>query len=66
MKIGEKLLAFRARHNLTQMQLADLFGVSYQTIWRTENNISIPTAMHKIKFENKMKEWEEKQNVVQM
>lgn len=63
MEYGKKLLGFRAKHNLTQMQLAKLFGVGIFMIYRYEKGISKPSAVNKIKFENKMREWEEKQNV---
>lgn len=63
MDYGKKLLEFRARHNLTQMQLADLFGVGVFMIYRYEKGISKPSAVNKIKFENKMKELEEQKNV---
>ena len=56
------LLEFRARHNLTQKQLADYLGISVMAIYRYENNKYNPTQVNKIKFENKMKEWEESNN----
>lgn len=60
---GITLLEFRAKHLLTQTQLADILGVSLIMIHRYENNKSEPTKVNKIIFENKMKEWEEKNNV---
>lgn len=63
MNYGITLLEFRAKHLLTQTQLADILGVTLNMIHRYENNKSEPTQVNKIKFENKMKEWEEKQNV---
>lgn len=62
MEFGRTLLEFRARHNLTQKQLANIIGVDTNTVYRTENGKTVPTQVNKIKFENKMKEWEEKQN----
>ena len=59
MAFGRKLLEFRARHNLTQKELADIFGVDVNTVYRTENGKTEPMQVNKIKFENKMKEWEE-------
>ena len=55
---GITLLEFRAKHNLTQMQLANLLGVGIFMIYRYEKGISQPSAVNKIKFENKMKEYE--------
>ena len=62
MEFGRTLLEFRARHNLTQKQLADYLGISVMAIYRYENNKYNPTQVNKIKFENKMKEWEESNN----
>lgn len=41
MKIGEKLLLFRARRCLSQKQTADLIGVSVASISRAERDIPI-------------------------
>ena len=62
MDYGKKLLEFRAKHNLTQRKLANLFEVGIFMIYRYENGISEPSAVNKIKFENKMKEYEVKKN----
>ena len=63
MNYGITLLEFRAKHLLTQIQLADILGVDINTVYRTENRKTEPSKRNKIIFENKMKEWEEKQNV---
>ena len=60
---GITLLEFRAKHLLTQTQLADILGVNIGMIHRYETRKSEPTQVNKIIYENKMKEWEEKQNV---
>ena len=62
MEFGRTLLEFRAKHNLTQKQLADYLGINVMAIYRYENNKYNPTQVNKIKFENKMKEWEEQKN----
>ena len=59
MNYGEILLMFRAKHNLTQMQLSKILGVGLNMIHRYENGISNPTTKNKIMFDNKMLEWEE-------
>lgn len=41
MKIGEKILLFRARQCLSQKQIADLIGVSVASISRAERDIPI-------------------------
>ncbi|MGI6280159.1 MAG: helix-turn-helix domain-containing protein [Acutalibacteraceae bacterium] len=61
MDFGRTLLEFRAKHNLTQKQLANIIGVDTNTVYRTENGKTEPTQVNKIKFENKMKEFEEKE-----
>lgn len=61
-----KVLEFRAKNNLTQKQFADIIGVNVHMIYRYEMQISKPSAVNKIKFENKMREWEENKNDVQM
>ena len=63
MDFGKKMLEFRAKHNLTQTQLANIIGVDINTVYRTENEKTEPTKRNAIKFTNKMQEWEEKKNV---
>lgn len=60
---GITLLEFRAKHLLTQTQLANILGVGVNMIHRYETKKAEPTQVNKIIFENKMKEWEEKKNV---
>lgn len=57
------LLEFRAKHNLTQKQTAEIVGVSYEMISQYENGKYNPTAKNKIIFEKKIKEWEKKSDV---
>ena len=63
MNYNKTLLEFRAKHSLNQTQLAKILGVGLNMVHRYENNKSQPTNKNKIVFENKMKEWEEKQSV---
>lgn len=62
MDFAEKMLVFRARHKLTQTQLAKIIDVDINTVHRTETKKTKPTLRNQIIFENKMKEWEEKEN----
>lgn len=41
-KIGEKIKLLRQQHKMTQEQLADRLGVSYQSVSRWENGITYP------------------------
>ena len=59
---GVTLLEFRAKHCLTQTQLANILGVTLNMVHRYEKAKSEPKDVNKIIFENKMKEWEEKKN----
>ena len=40
LKIGENLREYRRRDNITQQQLADRLGVSYQSVSRWECGVS--------------------------
>ena len=62
MDIGKKFLEFRAKYNLTQTELGNILGVNYNTVYRLENGFNAPTKVNYIRYETKMKEWEEKQN----
>ena len=42
MTFGEKLSKLRKEKNYTQEQLADIFGVSRQTVSKWESNIAYP------------------------
>ena len=63
MNYGITLLEFRAKHLLTQTQLAEILGVTPVMVYKYENKKAEPTQVNKIIFENKMKEWEENKNV---
>ena len=60
MNYGKILLEFRAKHLLTQTQLAEILGVGLNMVHRYETQKNEPTEKNKIVFENKMKEWEER------
>lgn len=42
MNLGNKIKKLRKQNNLTQENLAEMLGVSYQAISRWENNITSP------------------------
>ena len=41
-KIGEKIRLLRLQNKMTQEQLADHLGVSYQSVSRWENGVTYP------------------------
>ena len=41
-KVGEKIRQLRLQHKITQEQLADRLGVSYQSVSRWENGVTYP------------------------
>ncbi len=43
-KIGESIKRLRTKHNMTQERLAEYLNVSYQTISKWENGISLPSV----------------------
>lgn len=63
MYYGEKMLDFRAKHNLTQKKFAEILGINQSYICRYECGLYNPTKKNQIIYENKMREWEEKKNV---
>lgn len=60
---GITLLEFRAKHLITQAELAEILGVGVNMIHRYETRKNEPSQVNKIVFENKMREWEENKNV---
>ena len=50
MTLGERLVAFRAKRNLTQSEMAALIGVCETMLWRYENTYAKPkkTILFKI------------------
>jgi putative transcriptional regulator len=48
--LGNNLKELRARHNLTQAQLAEAVGVTRKTINTVENRIFIPSALLALKL----------------
>ena len=42
LSIGNKIKALRKEHGITQEQLADSIGISFQAVSKWENNIALP------------------------
>jgi putative transcriptional regulator len=49
-KLGNRLLALRTEHDLTQAALAELVGVSRKTINTVENGVFIPSTLLALKL----------------
>lgn len=49
-RLNNRLLAFRAEHDLTQAALAERVGVSRKTINTVENGVFIPSTMLALKL----------------
>ena len=62
MTLGERMLQYRAKHNLSQRRLADLLGTNTTAIFRWESNKNKPHKANELRLLNKMKELEEKEN----
>lgn len=63
MTLGERMLEYRAKHGLTQKQLADLIKENSNTIFKCENNKHKLHKVNELRLHLKMKELEEKENV---
>lgn len=57
MTLAEKMIAYRAKHNLSQTEFAKLVGVCYVTICRVEND-NVCSKMTKAKIERVLSEGE--------
>lgn len=60
MSFPELLINFRAKHNLSQKELANILGTRQADISRYENESKAPTRVREIIFKNMMKEFEER------
>ena len=61
MKIGERMLLYRAEHKLSQRQLGEIIGESINTIHRCERGDKMHLA-NSMRLEKKMDVLEEKEN----
>lgn len=48
---GKKLLALRAKLNISQEKMAEYFDVAFATINRWENGRAVPSKIHKIQID---------------
>jgi len=50
MTLSEKMIQYRAKHRITQKELADRVGVSMQTICSVENEVQKPSKVTEAKI----------------
>lgn len=50
--LKDKMLDYRARHDLSQGELAEMCHVTKQTIWAVENGIQTPSKLTERKIRN--------------
>ena len=60
MEYGKELLEYRAKHNLTQSQLGEILGVGTVMIHRYEKGVSKPSEVNRIRFAQKMFDYDYK------
>lgn len=51
MGLSDRIILFRAKHRITQQQLAEKCGVSKQTILAIENGTQVPSKITRAKIE---------------
>lgn len=63
MTLGERMLNYRARHNLTQIEMAELMGENSNTIYKCESGKVKLHKVNEVRVNIKLKELEDKENV---
>ena len=53
---AEKILEYRARHNISAREFAKMCKLSLQTIYSIENGVQTPSKITRLKIENVLKE----------
>ena len=54
---GKKLLALRAKLNISQEKMAEYFDVAFATINRWENGRAVPSKIHMIQIDELCKKY---------
>ena len=49
-KLGQEILMYRAKHNISQTEMANRCNVTKQTIFNIEHEIQDPTALTQAKI----------------
>ena len=61
MKIGERIIIYRAKHKLSQNKMGELIGERLDTIYRAEHGANLHKA-NELRLEMEMDELEAKDN----
>ena len=57
---AEKILEYRARHNISAREIAKMCKLSLQTVYSIENGIQTPSKITRLKIEHVLSEGEKK------
>lgn len=63
--LKDELLEFRAKYNLTQVELSNMLGMNYNYVQRTERGTTIPTKKNEARIRAIMKELAKKYDAEQ-
>lgn len=63
LNLGERMLEYRAKHKLTQKQLAKLLGENSNTVFKFESGKTKPHKVNEVRVHFKMRELEMNDNV---
>lgn len=50
LKLADKIIAYRAKHNMSMKRFAEICNVSYLTIWNIEHDKTTPTRLSEAKI----------------
>lgn len=65
MELGERILQYRAKHRLTQKQMAILLGEGVQAVYKLENRTHKPQKANAVRIALKLQELEEKEERIE-
>lgn len=54
--LAERILEYRAKHNISAREFAKMCKLSLQTIYSIENGVQVPSKITRLKIENVLKE----------
>ena len=54
--LAERILEYRAKHNISAREFAKMCKLSLQTIYSIENGVQTPSKITRLKIENVLKE----------